>query len=118
MQGTEDGWGVHRGNIADATTDGLGLNVEVRLIRISGVPHYGDGLAQLDVITNLDPDAARAEMRHHQIPSATDLHHDVVATLEVVVGRSDLLVWPTVLDKCHRAVGWREYGLAVDVIAG
>ena len=61
MQGTEDGWGVHRGNIADAGTDGLGLNVEVRLIRISGVPHYGDGLAQLDVITNLDADAARVK---------------------------------------------------------
>src|SRR5207342_1115794 len=71
-----------------------------------------------DVVADLDVNAAWAEMRHHQITPAADVYDDVVAALEVAVRRSDLLVWPAVLDERHCAIGRREYRFAIDVVAG
>jgi hypothetical protein len=58
VQRTKDGRRIHGGDVPNARADGLGLDVEVRLSRIARVPDLGNRLAQLDVIADLDSDAA------------------------------------------------------------
>jgi hypothetical protein len=49
---------IHGLDISNAGTYGLGLNVEVWLSGIAGVSYIGNLLAELDVISNLDLNAA------------------------------------------------------------
>jgi hypothetical protein len=117
VQRTKDSWGVHRGDIPNAGTNGLSLYMEVRLGRVPRISNSGNRLTDIDMITDLDLNAARAEMGHHQKMPATDVQDDVVAALVMAVGRSNRLVGPAVLDKGHGAGGGRNYLLAVDVVA-
>jgi hypothetical protein len=118
VQRTKDGRGVHGGNVPDAGTYALRLDMKVRLGGIARISHFRNRLACLDLITDLDLDGAWAEMRHHQVAAAANIDDDVVATLEMAVRRSDRLVWPAILDEGHRPFGRREYRLAIDVAAG
>ena len=117
VQRTNGGLDVHGGEVPNASAYRLGLNMQVRLSRVSRVSNSGNLLADLDLITNLHLDATRAEMCEHQKAPTTNVNDDVVAALVVAVRRSDLLVWPALLDERHAAVGGGQYGLEVDVVA-
>jgi hypothetical protein len=96
VQPTDDGRDVHRGDIPNPSAYGLCLNVEMWLGGIAGVSDIGNLLADLDLITDLDFDAAWPEMAHQQEVPATDVDHDVVAALVAAVCRSDCLVRPAI----------------------
>ena len=109
---------IHSLDISNAGTYGLGLNVEVWLSGIARVSYLGNLLAERDLITNLDLNAARAEMSHQQIAPTTDVDDHVIAALVATVGRSDHLVRSAVQYEGDNPIGDREHRFAVDVVAG
>jgi hypothetical protein len=118
VQSANQSGSVNGGDIPNTSTDGLGLDVQMRLGGIARVPHLGKRLAELHVITDLNLDAAGTEMRHHQKVAASNVEDDVVTTLIAPVRRSDLLVRPAVEYEGHYAIGGCEYRFSVDVIVG
>ena len=118
MQRTNSGRHVHGGDIPDACTDGLGLNMEVRLGRVSGVSDSGKRLANLDLITDLDLDTPWTEMCHQHIPSAANVYDDVVAALIMAISRSDRLIGPAIENEGHGARGGCKHCLSIDVVTG
>jgi len=90
VQRTDGGHDVHGGDVPNAGAYRLGLNMQVRLSRVSGVSHFGNLLAELDMITDLDLDTAGSEMCHQYVSSAANVDDDVIAALIVAISRSFL----------------------------
>ena len=83
--------------------------MEVRLGGVPRVSNFGNRLTDIDMITDLDLNAARAEVRHHQKTPATDIQDDVVAALVTTVGRSNRLVGlPSWTKACPRKTRGRR----------